>query len=84
MDRGAWWATAQGVAWSQDTTEQHSLSRNQRQRPAFIIQWSHYGSSAGTSLVAQRLRLCTSSVGGVDSIPGWGMKIPHAMWFTKK
>ena len=85
MDRGACWATAQGVAWSQDTTEQLSLSRSQRQRPTkfFIIQWSHYRISAGTSVVVQWLRLCTSTVGGVDSIPGWGTKVPQAMWCAK-
>ena len=31
----------------------------------------------GTSLVVQWLRFCTSTVGGVDSIPDWGTKIPQ-------
>ena len=33
-----------------------------------------------TSLAVQQLRLCTSSAGGVGSIPGWGTKIWHATW----
>ena len=32
-----------------------------------------------TSLVEQQLRLCTSTAGGVSSIPGLGTKIPHAL-----
>ena len=32
----------------------------------------------GTSLVAQWLRLCASTVGGMGSIPGGGTKILHA------
>ena len=32
---------------------------------------------SGTSLVVQWLRLCASNAGGMDSIPGWGTKIPH-------
>ena len=31
-----------------------------------------------TSLVVQWLRLCTPNVGGPGSIPGQGIKIPHA------
>ena len=37
----------------------------------------------GTFLEVQLLRLCTSTVGGVDSIPGWGTKVPQAMWCAK-
>ena len=33
---------------------------------------------ARTSLTVQWLRPCTSTVGGVDPIPGQGTKIPHA------
>ena len=33
-----------------------------------------------TSLVVQWLGLCTSTTGGVDSIPGWGTKLPYATW----
>ena len=32
----------------------------------------------GTSLAVQWLRLCTSTTGGVGSIPSRGTKIPHA------
>ena len=32
----------------------------------------------GASVVVQWLRLCTSTVQGLGSIPGWGTKIPHA------
>ena len=31
----------------------------------------------GTCLVVQWLRLCTSTAGGMGSIPGQGTKIPH-------
>ena len=31
----------------------------------------------GTSLVVQWLRLCTSTAGGMGSIPSWRAKIPH-------
>jgi len=42
--------------------------------------------SEGTSLVAQWLRLHVSTAGGLDSIPGQGTKIPHALqvWPKKK
>ena len=33
--------------------------------------------STGTSLTVQRLRFCTSTVGGMASIPGGGTKILH-------
>ena len=36
--------------------------------------------SSGTSLVVQWLRLHASNAGGDGLIPGWGIKIPHAMW----
>ena len=39
---------------------------------------------AGTSLEVQWLRLHTSNVGGAGSIPGWGTKIPYAMWCSQK
>ena len=32
-----------------------------------------------TSLAVQWLRLYTSNVGGMGSIPGWGTKISHAV-----
>ena len=35
--------------------------------------------SGGTSLAFQWLRLLTSNAGSVDSIPGQGTKIPHAV-----
>ena len=34
----------------------------------------------GTSLTAEWLRLHISNAGDMSSIPGWGTKIPHAMW----
>ena len=40
--------------------------------------------SIGTSLVVQWLRLCASSARDVGLIPGWGTKIPHAMWSGQK
>ena len=33
----------------------------------------------GTSLAVQGLSLCTSNAGEMDSIPGQGTKIPHAV-----
>ena len=38
----------------------------------------------GTSLVVQWLRLRASTAGGTGLIPGWGTKIPHAVWPKKK
>ena len=38
----------------------------------------------GTSLVAQWLRFCASTIGGVGLIPGQGTKIPHATWCGQK
>ena len=35
-------------------------------------------SGHGTSLVVQWLRLCASTSGGAELIPGGGTKIPHA------
>ena len=37
-----------------------------------------------TSLAAQWLRLCTSTARGTGSIPGRGIKIPHAAWCGHK
>ena len=36
-----------------------------------------------TSLVVQWLGLWASSAGGMGLIPGWGTKIPHAMWLCQ-
>ena len=41
-------------------------------------------SVSGTSLVVQWLSLLPSTAGGVGSIPGWGTKIPNAMWCGQK
>ena len=41
---------------------------------------SDLDASIGTSLAVQWLRLCTSTAGGSGSIPGWGTRIPHAVW----
>ena len=38
----------------------------------------------GTYLVVQWLRLHASTARDVGSIPGWGTKIPHAMWCSQK
>ena len=37
-----------------------------------------------TSLVVQWLRLCSSTSGGLGSIPGQGTKISHATWHGQK
>ena len=39
---------------------------------------------AGTSLVAQRLRLLASPAGGMGSIPGWGLRYLHTTWSGQK
>ena len=36
------------------------------------------------SLEVQWFGLCVSMAEGMGSIPGWGTKIPHAMWCAKK
>ena len=41
-------------------------------------------SPLGTSLAVWWLRLCTSNAGGMGSIPGWGTKIPYAVWHDQK
>ena len=38
----------------------------------------------GTPLVVLWLRLHTFKAEGVDLIPGWGNRILHAMWCSKK
>ena len=40
--------------------------------------------STGTSLTVQRFRFCTSTVGGMASIPGGGTKILHATRCSQK
>ena len=40
--------------------------------------------NCGTSLAVQWLRLHTSTVGGVGSIPDWGTRILHATWCSQK
>ena len=40
--------------------------------------------NVGTSLVVQWLRLLTSTSEGMGLIPGWGTKILHALWHSKK
>ena len=44
----------------------------------------NWRSRHGTSLVVQWLRFCTSNAGDEGSIPGWGTKIPHALWPKRK
>ena len=38
----------------------------------------------GTSLVVQQLRFCTSTVGAMGLVPGWGTKISHAACRSQK
>ena len=52
-----------------------------RLREVKMLVQSH---TTGTSLVVQRLRLCASTAGGAGSIPGLGIKIPHAAWFSQR
>ena len=40
--------------------------------------------SHGNSLAVQRLGLSTFTADGLGSIPGWGIKIPQALWHSQK
>ena len=51
--------------------------------------WRHHRSETkishkGTFLVVQWLRLHSSNAGGTGSIPGWGTKMPHAVWHHRR
>ena len=46
--------------------------------------WWEVEELRGTSLVVQWLRLCTSSSGGMGSIPGWTAKILNAKQHSQK
>ena len=48
------------------------------------IMLSEISDRDGTSLVVQWLRLCSSTSGGLGSIPGQGTKIWHATWRGQK
>ena len=37
-----------------------------------------------TSLVVQWLRLCAFNAEAMGSIPGWGIRVPHAAWQGQK
>ena len=41
--------------------------------------WNLKKKDTRISLMVQQLKLCTSTTGGADSMPGWGPKIPHAV-----
>ena len=41
------------------------------------------GTNQGNSLAVQWLGLQASTAGNTGSVPGWGTKIPHAMWQPK-
>ena len=41
-------------------------------------------SQKGNSLAVQWLGLCALTAEGLGSIPGWGTKIPQAMWCGQK
>ena len=34
--------------------------------------------------MAQWLRPCAPTTGGIDSVPGWGNKIPHPLWCNQR
>ena len=48
------------------------------------IMLSEMSDRDGTSLVVQWLRLCSSTSGGLSSIPSHGTKISHATWHDQK
>ena len=92
-DGGAWWAAVHGVAksWIQlsnwagmntHTPGQHAFCSLLKTRSWSLL--SLYSSMCvkeeGTSLTVQRLRLhLPVQAGGASSIPGQGVKIPHAL-----
>ena len=45
-----------------------------------VTRSSIYLAVMGNSLVVQWLGLCTLTAEGLGSIPGWGTKIPPALW----
>ena len=68
MDRGVWPATVHRVQSQTQLSDQHFH---------FYFTYKSDLISRGTSLVVQRLRLCTS-------IPGGATKIPHATQHSQK
>ena len=79
MDRGAWWATVQGVT-ELDMTEQltqYSLYSQRKNSCHKILK-------QGLILIVQWLRLHTSSAGDRGLIPDWGTKILHTVQWDKK
>jgi len=46
-------------------------------------EWLKSG-NLGTSLAIQWLRLCASTAGTMDLIPGQGIKTQHASWHSQK
>ena len=48
------------------------------------IKWVHQENNAENSMAVKWLELYTFIAGGMDSIPGWGNEIPHAMTWPKK
>ena len=65
-------------------------SQTQSQRPGMPVCWEVRQSSArntkniGTFLAIQWLRIHASTAVGTGSIPGWGTKIHHGLWWDQK
>ena len=67
--------------WSKLGTEEtvhFQLCETEMNRDVRLRQFKKKQTGLGTSLMVQWLRLQTSTAGGMDSIPGQGIKIPHA------
>ena len=70
---------------SRESLESYPLDDQETPHDYLFIKRSLVGyKEFGTFLVVQLLRLHTSSVGGVGSIPGQEMKIPHGEQAKKK
>ena len=66
--------------WNIKNQKQNKLTNQTKQKQTY----RYREQSSGTSLAVQWFRLCPSNAGGVGLIPGWGTKIPCAMWHGKK
>ena len=61
-----------------------SDKKKKKHLPIFLKQKSGIFKGLRTSLAVQWFRICTSTAGGMGSIPGQGTKIPNATWYSQK
>ena len=64
------------------------MSIDKRMDKQFVVHMVQYylalKRNEGTSLVAQRFRVCTCNAEGTGSDPGWRAKLAHAVWHSQK